>query len=106
MSGNPIMNAASDVWSGTQRAMLAVNTLGMSEVIPETEKRIQEAEKKYAQGQMSSEAPPTLDEAVDKTKQKNRAATYGRGGTIKTSGGYRGLASSMLNLGGASLLGK
>lgn len=56
----------------------------------------------------SMEPPPTLEDAKKKSADSEalRTKTYGRMGTIKNTGGQRGLASSTLNLAAPTLLGK
>jgi len=50
--------------------------------------------------------PPTMADQTTQTQEQMRVKTYGRAGTIKNPGGYKGLSSSLLNVSSPSLVGK
>lgn len=86
------------------KSALGASTLGLSDSVFDAQKALEESRKNIPTVS-KIDAPPTIDDAKKKINGELAPKTYGRTGTIKNTGGYRGLAASTLNLSSQTLTG-
>jgi hypothetical protein len=100
MSGNPIrdlvgtfINPIAGVFGGSEIGKKFEQMMGAPAEAPSME---------------AQPTPPTMEEASAAARKSNmmKKATYGLTGTIRNTGGAKGVASSLLNLSSRSLVGK
>lgn len=95
-----------DFLSNPTKHVLSGVTLGLSDQVYDAQSALDNANKAKPGAPDPLAPPPTIDDAkksMDKDPMVPK--TYGRAGTIKNSGGFKGIAASTLNLSSNTLTG-